>query len=363
MNNLIIKELYRASLFCKMSYYAPAEMAVRLHNTNSNIFADINKIAKCNRYIDDNNVCCYVFGYNNTIFISFNSLILYKTNKKQDKFKDNIYIHRGLLQQYKSIEDMLQSHINAVADATTKKLYICGYYMGGGLATIAAAILGEKYRNMYIVSCFAFASPKIINKYFKEYFRDNVSCNYRVIVNDKIDLITNLNNYNTYDYYKHKYSLYSHFVDNNYHHVSNAFLLEDNNIFEFSKPKLSQTEKLLMNCTTCYSCCNNYMDELVDIDIYINRYSSIIAKYKTNLLQKQKTITTASIALPAAPFTIGTSSEGSSNSSSKTPNTPVTPKTAPQLPEVQTTITQEDLHQLQKRFDKILDILNSKICI
>jgi len=232
--------------------------------------------------------------------------------------------------------------------------------MGGGLATIAAAILGEKYKNMYLVSCFTFAAPKVGNKHFKEYFSDNVTCNYRVIVNDKIDLISNLNNYNNFNYYKHQCSLYSHFVRNDFYHVSNAFLLENNNILELSKPKLSKYKKFIMNGNSCYSCCNNYMDELVDIDVYINRFSSIIAKYKTNLLQKQKTIVTASTVEPPIEyfetFAISASSEGSSNSSNpKTPKTPNTPKTSLE------TIKPADLQHLQERLDTILELLSSKI--
>lgn len=359
MNNLIIKDLYRASLFCKMSYYTPSEM----ENTSNHLFADIKKIVNYDRYFEDINLRCYVFNYHNTIFISFNSLLLYKSNKQLDKLKDSIYIHGALLQQYKAIESMLNSHISALGNAITKKIYITGYYMGGGLATIAAAILGEKYKNMYLVSCFTFAAPKVGNKHFREYFRDNVTCNYRVIVNDKIDLITNLNNYNSYNYYKHHCSLYAHFVTKDYYHVSNAFLLENNNILEFSKPKLTKSEKVLMKCHSCNPCCNNYMDELVDIEIYIDRFSSIIAKYKTNIMQKQKSLMNATIAIPSAPttatkyfetFAISSSSEASSEVSDRSSN-----KKSPTAAE---NVKPEDLKQLQDRFDKLLALVNSKFC-
>jgi hypothetical protein len=363
MNNLIIKELYRASLFCKMSFYTPAEMAKMLL-IQKNDFKDIEKIINYDRYFDDNNLKCYVFRHNNTIFISLNSLLMYKTDKQQDKWKNKTYIHSGLLKQYKIIEDKLLLHINQLANSSTKKLYITGYYMGGGLATIAAAILGEKYKNIYLVSCFTFASPKVGNKHFKEYFRDNVTCNYRIIVNDKIDLITNLNNYNAFNYYKHHCSLYSHFVTNNYYHVSNAFLLEDNNILEFPKPKLKRTEKLLMKCSTCNSCCNNIMDELVDIDIYINRFNSIIFKYKTNLLQKQKTMIATSMvaASPEAAntyfetFAISTSdvSDGSSNSSSVNKSPKKSDTDAANRTE------KWDLALLHDRIDKLLEVVDIK---
>lgn len=366
MNNLITKELYWASLFCKMSYYSPSEMKNILSDETNNTFSDIKNIVNFERYFEDTKVKCYIFKYNDTIFVTFNSVLLY-TNKQQDKFKDNIYIHKGLLEQYKLIEHTVHFHINALVDAATKKLYISGYYMGGGLATIAAAILGEKYKNIYLVSCYTFASPKIGNKHFKAYFKDNVTTNYRVIVNDKIDLISNLNNYNTFNYYKHKCGLYSHFVDKEYCHVSNAFILEDNNILELPKPKFSKTEKFFMkcsksvspcSCTVCNLCCSNYLDELVDIDIYINRFSSIIAKYKTNLLQKQKTLITASIAAPATEYFETFAITGSSSESSS-------PSKTPKSADVQLDITikHDDMKLLQERLDKILQIIDSRFCI
>jgi predicted lipase len=63
-----------------------------------------------------------------------------------------------------------------------KKLYICGYKLGGSVATVVASILAEKFRHTYLVSCFTFGAFKVGNKYFKEYFNRHVTCNYRIMV-------------------------------------------------------------------------------------------------------------------------------------------------------------------------------------
>lgn len=351
MNNLIIKEIYRASLFCKMSYYTPSQLddLFGYKNKISDTLADIKKVLKNNNifYFEDQFLKCYVFQYNNTIFISFNSLLLYKDKKTKTKFKDNIYIHQGLFEQYKLIESTLQANINLLNSKNMlKKLYIAGYYMGGGLATIAAAILGEKYRNMYLISCYTFGSPKVGNEYFKEYFNANVNCNYRIIIHDKSYSSLSLATHNCYSYHMYKYMLYKHFQDDAFSHVSDALQLETDNILEFKKPVLTKTDKFMM---PFYICRNSYDDEIVDIDNYIERFCNIILNYKCNIQKAYDLLE------PHASYIVRvqSSNKSSPSNSPSSSNTQTPPKPIQQNDENHIIISDKELLAISDKIDEI----------
>lgn len=322
MNNLIIKEIYRASLFCKMSYYTPKQLD-ELFNEDNNIFADIKKVLKNNNiyFFEEEKLKVYIFQYNNTVFIIFNSSLQYKDGNCKQKLKDNIYIHSNLLNQYKFIEETICTYIEILnKNNNIKKLYITGYYMGAGVATIAAAVLGEKYQNMYLVSCFTFSAPKIGNKAFKIYYNQYVNCNYRIIINDNLHPVLSLASHNCYEYHIYKYTQYQYFKDKNYYHVSDALQLDSNSIIEFKKPTLSFVDKFVRP----FYCQNATKEEVSDINCYIKRFSNIIANYKNNFVQIHSKSIEPSFREPYILRVNSTNKSGQSSSSSgsKSPKTP-----------------------------------------
>jgi len=285
MNNLIIKELYRASLFCKMSYYSSSQLDELIEEPD-NIYEDIYKIIKNNNlsYYEDASIKYYMFKYNNTIFIVFNSSLQYYSSKQLVKYKDNICIHKGLLQQFYSIEDRIHTTINDLNKSKLiKKIYITGYYIGGSLASVASAILAEKYKNMFLIHCFTFGAMMAGNCAFKRYFKDNVSNNYRVIINNCPQTGVNaLEFYNCYSYYKYKYETYNKFYNGKYCHVHNALQLTNDNLLEIKKPKLNKRSRIFR-----YFYNTHHVDyQIKDMDEYILKLQSIITVYKENLAKQ-----------------------------------------------------------------------------
>lgn len=290
MNNLIIKELYRASLFCKMSYYSSSQLDEIFEKDAT--YQDIFKIIKNNNlsYYEDAHIKFYIFKYNNTIFIILNSSLIYQYNNKLFKYKDDICMHKGLLEQFYSIEDKLHTNItNLNKNKVIKKIYVIGYYMGGSLAEIAAAILAEKYKNMFLVNCFTFGAQMVGNCAFKRYFKDNVSNNYRVIIGDCQQLTYNNSDalQNCYSYYKLKYETYNKFYNGKYCHISNALQLTDDNLLEIRKPRLNKRSRIFRHFYNTL-----HIDyPIKDIDDYILKFLSIIRAYKENIARHSKKIT------------------------------------------------------------------------
>jgi hypothetical protein len=261
MNNLILKEIYRAVLFSKLSENKPCDI-----DHNDITFSDIQKIMANNNmhFIENVDSKCYMFKYNNTIFISIHSVAYYE--KKLTKFKDKICINSTAFLQYQALEDKLIQNIHEYdKNKNIKKLYICGYKLGGSVATVVASILAEKFRHTYLVSCFTFGAFKVGNKYFKEYFNRHVTCNYRIMVEGD----THWSNH-----WKH------------YTHVSDYLQLENDNI----------TEKSDINCTRMSALSNlfcapmNIVDSAVTVNTYIEKLNSIITAYNLNIKGTSKPI-------------------------------------------------------------------------
>jgi hypothetical protein len=206
---------------------------------------------------------------------------MYNKDRTLAKYKNDIYIHKGLLQQFQDIEDNIYYNINTLNNRKLlKKIYVGGYYMGGGLATIAASVIAEKYKNMFLVSCFTFGAPMVGNCGFKQFFKEIVSNNYRIILNDTNDEIKcSLDFYNCYKHHKYKYKMYNKFYDGSYCHVSNALQLTPDVMLEFKKPKLNKTDRILKH----FYKIDSHTDLIQDIDVYIIRLQSIISTYKENI--------------------------------------------------------------------------------
>lgn len=339
MNSLIISELYQASLFCKMAHFLPYQLTAE--DPENDVICNIKKFIKGRTlvYVDKPSVKCYLFTYQNTIYIILHLTAMYYVNKNLEKYKDKICVHKGLLEQYKVIEDTIISYINSANKLTTKKIYVIGHYMGGGLATITAAILGEMYKYIYLITCISFESPKVGNKAFVKYFKEFVTCNYRVIA-DENSRVT-LDHYNCYTYYKYKYTVDKLFVENGYHHVSDCLLLKQDNIQAFARPSLTITEKLLQPFYLCDKIENSSI--IIGINNYIQMFDNILTEHKINYARSQSLNTYAK-----------ESSETSSAESSKTFKTGSPTAVS---------ISPDDISLLSEKLDRLLEKLNSKVYI
>jgi predicted lipase len=101
------------------------------------------------------------------------------------QIKDNIYIHEGFYEQFKSIEYLVTKEI--LKYPNIKTIQICGHSLGGAVAQIAAAFYGEKF-HLKTVICHTIGCPRTGNDGFVEWFSKNVKKNTRIV--NKRDIVT-----------------------------------------------------------------------------------------------------------------------------------------------------------------------------
>jgi hypothetical protein len=258
MNNMIVKDLYRAALLCGISYKVPSEIDTIVetddrYNSIKKIITDNNML-----YIENSSFKCYMFKYRNTIYISVHSFLPFNYNSKMKRYNGRIYIHEGILHQFNVMEPELIKNIKELDCAqNVKKIHVCGYNIGGALSSVISSFLANKYKNIYLVSCFTFGSPKVGNKSFKKVFNENVTSNYRITTNKlSTDEETSLLSSSRYSYC----------------HVCNPLYLENNNIAELKSIH-----------RTHFPICNNKPTRDIDpLETYIQCLHNIIVSYKHN---------------------------------------------------------------------------------
>jgi len=260
MNNLILKEIYRAVLFSKLSHKLPSEIS---SSDKDETFADIHKILTHNNasIIENENCKCYIFKYTNTLFVALNSLLSYN-NCKTLKLKDEIAVNKDIFMQYKSLEEpLIKNIIEFNKHKNLKKIYICGYKIGGALATVMAALLAEKFHNMFLISCFTFGAPEVGNKQFKKYFNEYITCNYRIVIDGDTDSNKN------WPYYIH---------------VGKSLQVDDDNIIEKKENQYSLFKTYFKYKENTQSVSNS-----ITLDTYIRKLKTILVTYNTNLQQTE----------------------------------------------------------------------------
>lgn len=287
MNKLIIKELYRAALLSKLANLTPVSIESSIKNNN--IFSDIRKlIVNTNlNFIQYNNTKCYIFRHVNIIYIAISSPIV--NHGKLQLYRDKIYIDNYILEQYNQLESQIHKRILELdIDKHVKYVYICGYNSGGAICTFFAAVFAEKYRNMYLVSCYTFDTPTVGNKHFKDYFNKYVTRSYRTVLeNDEI-------------------------ISKQYQHVSPALQLNTDSIIEISEEPKKHTWIPVFNCITE----SKRPKYAIGIDIYIDRLYTILTNIK---IPSAGSGTTSSSSTPSFP-----SSQSNSDMSNQStePSTP-----------------------------------------
>lgn len=252
MNQVFIKEIYISSLLSKLSCYQPSNF-FKLINAEKSILYDLHNIIINNHiyYVEEDNVKCIVFKFNNIIYISIYSSLNYNENKKLTKICKKLKVHKGLFDIYKKIENDLQKDISKLIDENTIHIHISGFYVGGALATIIAACIADKYHNIHLVSCITFASPKVGNCHFKKYFNKYTNRSYRI---------------NTVD------DNYIRFT--NYKHVSNTILITNNHIMNVAQ------ENYYKKWTDIFVKENS--DTPLSIETYIEYIKNIISNKKSS---------------------------------------------------------------------------------
>jgi len=264
MNHIILKELHRNALISKLSALSPND--IKSINDTNDTFSDIIKLIVNNDmcYIQNEHLKCYIFGYSNIIYIGIHSTMDYNAKNKLTQFKDNMYIHTGVYNAFISIEEKLNYYIlNLDKNHNIKKIFVSGYGVAGAIATVVSGTLAEKYRNMYIVSCYTFGSPPVGNKSFRKWFVRNVSCNYRVVIDDDNN---NINNINNICYMK-------------YYHVSDELKLTMDNIVNAAYIDMSFFKKLKYSLSGKKFIFNTH----TPIEKYIEYLKTILFMYKSNI--------------------------------------------------------------------------------
>ena len=97
----------------------------------------------------------------------------------------NIYVHRGFLKQFLSIEPQITAFLkNDPKAQALSTILVAGHSLGGGCAHIAAPFYGEMFNGQKqpkkTVACHTYGSPRAGNKAFVDWFHQNVVENYRV---------------------------------------------------------------------------------------------------------------------------------------------------------------------------------------
>lgn len=185
LNKSVLNNIFKNILICDLSYENPNNICNILED---NQYSIIKPYLKNQIFIDDKetDTQVYIWLNYNEIYISFrgtNSIkdALIDLQIKQTHYKDNIYVHSGFYKQYKAVEQTIFDSIDK--NNNIQKINISGHSLGGAIASIASAILSEKYNNIEI-NCYTFGCPRVGNNNFKKYFKKYVSNYYRIQIQD-----------------------------------------------------------------------------------------------------------------------------------------------------------------------------------
>jgi len=268
MNNIIVKELYRAVLLSKISFKNSSEINAFI-DSNSD-FLDIKKIISKHEvcFIENEYLKCYIVKYCNTIYLSFSSILSYNIDNQLHYFKDNIRIHKGMFHHIQNMKEKIIDHITELDNLKDiKKIHICGYKTGGALATVATSILAEYYNNIYLVSCYTFGAQPVGNKQFTKYFNRYVTRSYRV---------------NAIEYNNESSKGEEKITSSKYKHVSNSILLDKDSIME-----IPQRDHIFHRFANIFYSHYNIKFSCESLDTYVEYFKNILFAYNTNLIESK----------------------------------------------------------------------------
>jgi len=128
----------------------------------------------------------YLWEKDTTIYLTFRG-----TSSKKDaladmnviphKIKDDIYVHKGFYNQFKSIEPVITAELQSekYKDHITT-IHVSGHSLAAALSQIAAAYYGDMFPELSII-CHSFGCPRVGNKKFIEWFGTHVKEHMRVV--------------------------------------------------------------------------------------------------------------------------------------------------------------------------------------
>ena len=130
----------------------------------------------------------YILWTANTVYIQFRGThhlddVLRDIDIRQKSFPKHqeIKIHQGYYDTFFSFEEELTKIIvDICASLDIKRIYFCGFSLGGGLATISAPHYATILKNKQKILCHTFASPMVGNAIFKQWFESKVDTSIRI---------------------------------------------------------------------------------------------------------------------------------------------------------------------------------------
>jgi predicted lipase len=208
--------LLRSALASKISYsdnckiVTKSPISLQLQGVKNNISCKI---------VDNNNTGAHVYCWesgNNSKLIAFRgshdlkdiiNFMKFGMNKLNIR-NSSVKIHSNIFNMFHSLETELTDYI--MKDYSKKTITFCGHSAGGNIAMLAAAYYGDLTGDNVEIKCHTFGTPKFADKYFSEWYLDNVD--------ESINII------NEHDFVRYIPFHYE------YHNIPNQYILKDNNI-------------------------------------------------------------------------------------------------------------------------------------
>ena len=242
MNKIFINDLYKCALLSKLANKTPHDFMNEIDkDTNLGYLHQIvvnNKI----HYISENTTSCFLLKNDNLIFICPYCELDMNVNNKLISIHGKIKVHKCIFLEYEKIKNGIIKHISKLSENNNvAHLYISGHSISGSLASLIAYDLSERYKYLFITSCFLYNSPIIGNKEFILQSQINIGCIYNTFLKD-----------NDYD-------------------IDKIVINEDNILY------ISQSKKMT-NFQSFFKWFLHY-DKYIDndnIDIYISRFKCIL---------------------------------------------------------------------------------------
>ena len=110
-----------------------------------------------NKLISNGSAQCMIFTNKEDIVVAFRGTeptqfkdVLADLKAWKHRSKTNGWVHVGFYDEVKKVYDDMLAYINA---RPTKKLYICGHSLGGGMSMVTAARLQDRVEAVYTYGC------------------------------------------------------------------------------------------------------------------------------------------------------------------------------------------------------------------
>ena len=257
------KDYFISAMLANFSYSSSEQLAELWVNTKDsneeNIFNGVEKVPEC--YNDDKTgAFAFVFKKEKTLYFVFRG-----TNDFQDVMIDLNFIlvpfdegnkkckvHRGFMTQFSVLKDPILKTICEHAK-NIETIKCIGHSLGGALATLFAGYIASLHLKINVL-CHTFGSPRVGNKNYAIWFKQNVSSSNCVRIMNKKDPVAQI-----------PISVY-------FHHVSDAKCIMSDLTVKNVPERIwySRLSNLNINCCKPASAhsCEQYIEVLMKL--YLN---------------------------------------------------------------------------------------------